>query len=79
MRFTASRPRPISRHESDAALLRLIALFPEGAIGAVDEAGLCGFIFGVPLKAGTTLELRAPLAAVPPDADVFYVHDIAVA
>jgi ribosomal protein S18 acetylase RimI-like enzyme len=66
-------------HESDDALLRLIALFPDGAIGAFDEAGMCGFIVGVPLKAGTTLELRGPLDAVPPDADVFYVHDIAVA
>lgn len=68
-----------SLHESDAALLRLIALFPDGAIGAFDDGGLCGFIFGVPLTAGTTLELREPLDAIPADADIFYVHDIAVA
>jgi len=31
------------------------------------------------LKSGSTLELRSPLALVPPDADSFYIHDVAVA
>ena len=65
--------------ESIESFERLIALFPEGAIGAFDAVGLCGFVFGVPLARGTTLELRAPLAAVPERADMLYVHDIAVA
>jgi ribosomal protein S18 acetylase RimI-like enzyme len=64
---------------SDEALLRLITLFPDGAVGAFDDEGLCGFIFGLPLKAGMTLELQAALDAIPLDADVFYIHDIAVA
>jgi predicted N-acetyltransferase YhbS len=66
-------------HVSDAAFVALIDRFPDGAIGAFDEDGLCGFIFGVPLRSGTTLDLVAPLAEVPEGADVFYVHDIAVA
>jgi ribosomal protein S18 acetylase RimI-like enzyme len=65
--------------ESDAAFLRLIELFPEGAFGCFDEEGLCGYAFGVPLKAGSTLQLRTPLDAIPDDADTFYVHDVAVA
>jgi predicted N-acetyltransferase YhbS len=68
-----------SLHESVDALARLIALFPQGAFGAFDEHGLCGFIFGVPLTRGTRLELRVPLASVPDHPDMFYVHDIAVA
>ena len=64
---------------SDEAFLRLIDLFPEGAIGAFDGEGLCGFVFGLPLIAGTTLDLRRPLDRIPERADVFYVHDIAVA
>jgi len=68
-----------SLHESVEALARLIALFPEGALGAFDRHGLCGFIFGVPLRRGMTLDLRSPLRSVPDHPDMFYVHDIAVA
>jgi len=68
-----------SLHESDEAFIRLIELFPEGAIGCFDEDGLCGYAFGVPLIAGSTLELRAPLERIPDDPDTFYVHDVAVA
>ena len=68
-----------SLHVSEASFLRLIALYPAGAIGGFDEDGLCGYAFGVPLRAGTVLDLVDPLDAVPDDADVFYVHDVAVA
>jgi GNAT superfamily N-acetyltransferase len=68
-----------SLHESADAFARLIALFPDGAIGAFDADGMCGYVFGVPLRRGMMLELRSPLAAIPADADMFYVHDIAVA
>jgi ribosomal protein S18 acetylase RimI-like enzyme len=54
-------------------------VYPAGAIGAFDERGLCGFVFGVPLTRGRTLDLGSPLAALPPHADMFYVHDVAVA
>jgi hypothetical protein len=57
-----------SLHESDEAFMRLIELFPEGALGCFDDEGLCGYAFGVPLKAGWTLELRTPLEKVPDDA-----------
>jgi ribosomal protein S18 acetylase RimI-like enzyme len=68
-----------SLHESDEAFMRLIELFPEGALGCFDDEGLCGYAFGVPLKAGWTLELRTPLEKIPDDPDTFYVHDVAVA
>ena len=68
-----------SLHESDAAFLRLIELYPEGAIGCFDEDGLCGYALGVPLRAGMTLALQSPLERIPEDADMFYVHDVAVA
>jgi len=48
-------------HESDEAFIRLMEIFPDGAIGCFDDEGLCGYAFGVPLKAGWTLELRTPL------------------
>ena len=68
-----------SLHESDEAFIRLIELFPEGALGCFDDEGLCGYAFGVPLKAGSTLELRTPLEQIPVGADTFYIHDVAVA
>jgi predicted N-acetyltransferase YhbS len=68
-----------SLHESDEAFIRLIELFPEGALGCFDDQGLCGYAFGVPLTAGSTLQLRSPLERIPDAADTFYVHDVAVA
>jgi GNAT superfamily N-acetyltransferase len=68
-----------SLHESDEAFIRLIELYPAGAFGYFDDEGLCGYAFGVPLKAGSTLELRTPLDKVPDRADTFYIHDVAVA
>jgi predicted N-acetyltransferase YhbS len=67
-----------SLHESDEAFLRIIELFPEGAFGIFDEDELCAYAFAVPLPAGTLLTLRAPLTALPPEADMFYIHDVAV-
>jgi len=66
-------------HESDEAFIRLMELFPEGAIGCFDDEGLCGYAFGVPLKAGWTLELRTPLERIPDEPDTFYIHDVAIA
>jgi len=68
-----------SLHESDASFLRLIELFPDGALGCFDGEGLCGYAFAVPLTAGSTLKLREPLARIPEAADTFYIHDVAVA
>lgn len=64
---------------SDAAFLRLLTLFPEGAFGFFDGPALCAFAFAVPLTGGTVLDLNTPLAAVPPDADTFYIHNVGVA
>lgn len=66
-------------HESDAAFLQMIRLFPEGAFGFFDAHGLCGYAFGAPTRAGTLLALRSPLERVPAGADTFYIHDVAVA
>jgi GNAT superfamily N-acetyltransferase len=66
-------------HESDEAFLRLIALYPDGAFGYFDEGVLCAYAFAVPLPAGSVLDLKAPLQALPPGADMFYIHDVAVA
>jgi predicted N-acetyltransferase YhbS len=66
-------------HESDAAFLRLIALFPDGAFGVFDGPELCAYALGVPLPAGSVLNLRQPLDALPPRADMLYIHDVAVA
>jgi ribosomal protein S18 acetylase RimI-like enzyme len=66
-------------HESDEAFLRLMALYPEGAFGFFDGAALCAYAFAVPLRAGAVLDLKTPLVALPPGADTFYIHDVAVA
>jgi ribosomal protein S18 acetylase RimI-like enzyme len=66
-------------HESDEAFLRLIALYPDGAFGYFEGTRLCAYAFGLPLPAGAVLELKSPLEALPPHADTFYIHDVAVA
>jgi GNAT superfamily N-acetyltransferase len=66
-------------HESDAAFLRLMQLYPDGAFGCFDDEGLCGYAFAAPSVGGTTLPLRAPLERIPEGADTFYIHDVAVA
>ena len=64
---------------SDEAFLRLVTLFPEGAFGFFDGSELVAFAFAVPLTTGAVLDLAAPLEALPPDADVFYIHNLGVA
>jgi GNAT superfamily N-acetyltransferase len=66
-------------HESDEAFLRLIELFPEGAFGCFDAAGLCGYAFATPSRSGDTLQLRSVIGKIPDGADTFYIHDVAVA
>ena len=68
-----------SLHESEEAFSRLITLFPDGCLGAFDGEGLCGYGLAVPMPAGATLALKAPLTAIPRDADALYIHDVAVA
>jgi len=65
-------------HETDESFLRLIELFPEGAIGCFDDAGLCAYAFAAPTRAGETLTLGRPLERIAADADTFYIHDVAV-
>jgi GNAT superfamily N-acetyltransferase len=67
-----------SLHESDEAFLRIIALFPQGAVGFFDGDELCAYAFAVPLPVGSVLELKAPLRELPPRADMLYIHDVAV-
>ena len=64
---------------SDAAFLRLIELYPDGALGVFDGARLCAFAFALPLRSGTVLDLGAPLESLPPDPDAFYIHNVVVA
>lgn len=66
-------------HVSDEAFLRLIEVYPAGALGCFDELGLRGYAFGVPVTSGTILDLGRPLDRIAPKADTFYVHDVAVA
>jgi ribosomal protein S18 acetylase RimI-like enzyme len=65
-------------HESDEAFLRLIALFPEGALGLFEGYELCAYAFALPWRSGVVLELQSPPGELPPGADVFYIHDVAV-
>lgn len=67
-----------SLHESDEAFLRIIDLFPDGAVGMFDADELCAYAFAVPLRAGSVLELKAPLRELPSQPDMFYIHDVAV-
>ncbi|MEO6239137.1 MAG: GNAT family N-acetyltransferase [Vicinamibacterales bacterium] len=64
---------------SDASFRQLLALFADGALGVFDDGNLCGFVFALPLRSGTVLDLDAPLEQLPSDADALYIHNLGVA
>jgi GNAT superfamily N-acetyltransferase len=65
--------------ESEAAILSKMALFRAGALGCFDSAGMCGYAFALPWRAGTLVAVAQVLDALPAQPDVMYIHDMVVA
>lgn len=53
-------------------------LFPEGAVGCFEGDVLHGYLFAVAWRGDAALPLGERLDNVPPEADVLFIHDVAV-
>lgn len=70
-------------HEDDACFRERLRLSPalcfvldDGGAGA--GGGVAGYLMAYPWRLGGIPPLDAPLGAVPPDADMIYLHDLAL-
>ena len=65
--------------ESDEVFAERARLFPQGCQGLFDEAGeLCGYIISHPILYREPPALDRLLGQIAPDANQYYVHDLAI-
>lgn len=55
-----------------------LTLWPQGALALEDGEGVAGYVFAYPWRMGAAPALNVLLDALPPDADVLYLHDMAL-
>jgi len=65
--------------EDDAVFAERLRLYPAGSRVLIDEAGAAqGYVVSHPWMQGTIPALDSLLGALPPEADSYYIHDIAL-
>lgn len=64
--------------EDRACFANRLALCPQGCLVLEDEAGVAGYLFAYPWKAGSAPALNSVLPQIPAAADVLYLHDLAL-
>lgn len=65
--------------EADAVFAERLRLYPSGSRVLVDDAGAVqGYAASHPWRQGAIPPLDSLLGSLPPDADSYYIHDIAV-
>ncbi|KAK4125418.1 acyl-CoA N-acyltransferase [Parathielavia appendiculata] len=66
--------------ESAHVFAERVRLFPEGCLGLVrhDDGKLCGYAISHPIRAREPPALDSLLGEIAPDADQYYIHDVAV-
>lgn len=69
---------PPPMQEPAATVLARCKAAPGSCLVAVDHAGVCAYLFGYRSRLGVVTPLGAAFEAMP-DADAFYLHDLAVA
>ena len=66
--------------EDRACFAERLALFPSGCrVLAKADGAVRGYLFAYPWRADAAPPLNALIGAIPPDASVFYLHDLALA
>lgn len=55
-----------------------LALYPEGGFVLSGEAGIVGYLVAYPWRFGAVPPLNTTIASIPGDADVLYLHDLAL-
>lgn len=53
-------------------------LFPEGCLVLAEDGELCGYAISHPIRHRQPPALDSLLGEIPPDADEYYIHDVAV-
>lgn len=65
--------------ESDAVFGERLRLFPEGSLVLSDDrGGIYGYALSHPIRRGQPPALDSLLGAIAPEADQFYIHDLAI-
>jgi GNAT superfamily N-acetyltransferase len=66
-------------YEGRACFANRLALYPSGCFVLADEAGPArGYLVAYPWRAGEAPALNALIEGLPADADLIYLHDLAV-
>lgn len=64
--------------ESDHVFIERLKLFPQGCLALVEDGELCGYAISHPIRARQPPELNSLLGEIAPDANQYYIHDVAV-
>ena len=64
--------------ESGDVFAERIKLFPEGCLILAEGSQICGYAISHPIRQGHPPALGGYLDAIAPDADTYYVHDLAI-
>jgi GNAT superfamily N-acetyltransferase len=64
--------------ETEAVVRERLSLFPEGCFVLVENDKVGGYIMSFPVRYGKPPALDTLLGGIPPDADQYYLHDLAI-
>ena len=64
--------------EDRACFANRLEVWPEGCLVLDDPEGVAGYLFAYPWTADSAPALNSVIPAIPPDADVLYLHDLAL-
>ncbi|KAL9015288.1 MAG: hypothetical protein Q9173_000086 [Seirophora scorigena] len=68
--------------ESDQVFAERITLFPAGCLALMEDDGggdeLCGYVISHPIRRRQPPALDSLLGEIAPDADQYYIHDLAI-
>lgn len=64
--------------ETEAVVRERLNLYPAGCFVLVDNEEVGGYIMSFPVRHGKPPALNTLLGEIPPDADQYYLHDLAI-
>lgn len=64
--------------ESEAVFRERLDLFPEGCLALDRDGKICGYAISHPIRQGQPPALDSLIGRVHPEADQYYVHDLAI-
>ena len=64
--------------ESDYVFAERVKLFPQGCLALVEDGEVCGYAISHPIRNRQPPNLDSLLGEIAPDADQYYIHDVAV-